>query len=78
MVKNSSFKDVRPDWYLLFSEKNIFTKFQRFQSSVERTQLNLIILEKALESDITFMVEELLDGRTPVTDQIIELMLRDN
>ena len=26
LVKNNSFKELQPDWYLLFTEKNIFQK----------------------------------------------------
>jgi hypothetical protein len=35
-------------------------------------------LKQGLERDYTFVVEDLMDGRAPVTNKMIELMLIEN
>lgn len=45
LVRNNSFKELQPDWYLLFQEKNIFSKLQQFTTSVERCHFNFIVLK---------------------------------
>jgi len=75
LVKNNSFKEVEPTWYLLFTQSNIFATLCRMQTSVERSQFNVIVLKKALERDFEFMIDELLDGQIPVSNKMIELLL---
>jgi hypothetical protein len=36
------------------------------------------VLKQALERDYTFIVEDLMDGRMPVTPKMIELLLIEN
>lgn len=74
-MKNNSFKEVEPTWYLLFTQSNIFATLCRMQTSVERSQFNVIVLKKALEREFEFMVDELLDGQIPVSNKMIELLL---
>lgn len=77
LVRNNSFKDYRKDWEALFTENNIFIRLQKFETSVERSKFNFIVLQKALEKDIVFIVEDLLDGRVPITNQMIKLLLKE-
>jgi len=48
------------------------------KTSVENSQFNYIVLKQSLERDYTFITEDLLDGRVPVTSKMVELMLADN
>ena len=78
LVKNNSFKDLQPEWHLLFTERNIFQKLQKFNTSIERSQFNFLVLAKALQNEYDFMVDEILDGRTPVTNKVIELLIKQD
>ena len=62
----------------MFSEQNIFKRITRSFVSAEREQFNFIVLKQALERDFTFIVEDLFDGRSPVTTKMIELLLIEN
>jgi hypothetical protein len=75
LVRNGSFKDLQPLWYLLFTERNVFSKLTQDQRSIERCQFNLIVLTQALERDYIFILEDLLDGRAPVTSEMVAHML---
>jgi hypothetical protein len=37
-----------------------------------------MVLKQALQQDYTFVIDEILDGRMPVTNDMVELLLREN
>mmetsp|Transcript_37710 Transcript_37710/g.57743 ORF Transcript_37710/g.57743 Transcript_37710/m.57743 type:complete len:157 (-) Transcript_37710:1989-2459(-) len=78
LVRSTSFTDHSSTWYTLFTDNNIFSKLQNSKTSKERCDFNLIALEVAIKNEYAFMVEEILDGRAVVTNQMVELMLREN
>ena len=72
---NDYFKGIEVEWYLLFTEPNIFEKLQQFATSAERSQFNLFVLRQAIKDDLAFIVEDLLDGRAPITDRMVNYLL---
>ena len=78
LVKNHSFQELELEWYLLFTEKNIFATLRNIKTSAQRSQFNAIVLLKALQNDYQFIVSDMLDGRTPITNKIVELLIREN
>ena len=71
---HNSFRGLQPEWHLLFNEKDIFEKC-RIKTSSERCQFNLLVMKHAIRADYGFIVEDLLDGRTLVTDKMIQALL---
>ena len=78
LVKNHSFQELEPEWYLLFTEKNVFATLRNIKTSAQRSQFNAIVLLKALQNDYQFIVSDMLDGRAPITNKIVELLIREN
>jgi hypothetical protein len=68
LVRNDSFKDIQPSWNLLFTEKNIFKILTKMMTSMQSSNFHLIVLREAIERDFDFIVDEIIDGRIPVTD----------
>lgn len=63
---------------MLFTEKNIFKILSKMITSMQSSSFNLIVLREAIERDFDFIVEEMLDGRIPVTEQMIEILLQND
>ena len=74
--KNAQFK-IYPQWYALFSQPNIYDTVKNYESQAERCKLNELVLEIALEKDLTFIVELLLD-LSVITPKLISLLFKDN
>jgi hypothetical protein len=74
--KNAQFK-IYPQWYALFSQPNIYDIVKNYESQAERCKLNELVLEQALEKDLTFIVELLLD-LSVITPKLISLLFKDN
>ena len=72
---SNNFKGIEVEWYLLFTEVNVFEKLQNFTTSAERSQLNLFVLRQAIKDEFSFILEDLLDGRAPVTDKMVNCLL---
>ena len=46
-------------------------------TSMQSSTFNLVVLREAIERDFDFIVEEMLDGRIPVTNKMIEVLLEN-
>jgi hypothetical protein len=60
--KNKAFRE-KPEWHVILSQFNIFEKLQkRLPYSAERTQLDVITLRIAIEREISFMTELIINN----------------
>jgi hypothetical protein len=76
LVKKHNYFKMKPVWHALFSMKNIFVNMQNFTSHAERCKLDELVLQVALERDLVFLTEVLLE-RAVVTPELISLLLKD-
>ena len=71
--KNKAFRE-KPAWHVVLSQYNIFEKLQkRLPYSSERTQLDVIALKIALERELTFMQDLILENIVMTQDVIAAL-----
>ena len=61
LEKFDHFKTLKPDWYVLFSQPQIFKNLQAFPSMAERNTLNAIALNILLEKDLEKLTEIMLE-----------------
>ena len=71
--KNKAFRE-KPTWHVVLSQYNIFHKLQkRLPYSSERSQLDVIALRIALERELTFMTDLILNNIV-MTQEVLALL----
>ena len=74
--KNNQFK-FKPAWHALFSQHNVFQSLQTFPSHAQRGKFDEFVLKVALEKDLDFMTQLVVD-RAVITPQLISVLANDN
>jgi len=77
LEKHQRFK-TKPVWHLLFSMPNIFQVLQSSPSMAERQKFDELVLKVALERELNFIIDIVLDNRTIITPEILSLLLAED
>lgn len=77
LEKFDHFKTLKPDWYVLFSQPQIFKNLQAFPSMAERNTLNAIALNILLEKDLEKLTEIMLE-QSVITPEMISILIKHN
>ena len=74
--KHQRFK-TKPVWHVLFSTPRIFMILQGSQTMAERQKFDELVLKAALERNLHFITEQVLE-KSVITPQIISLLIQEN
>ena len=77
LEKFDHFKTLKPEWYVLFSQPQIFKNLQAFPSMAERNTFNAIALNILLEKDLEKLTEIMLE-QSVITPELISILIKHN
>ena len=77
LEKHQRFK-TKPVWHVLFSMPNIFQVLQSSPLMAERQKFDELVLKVALERELSFITDILLDNRTMITPALLSLLLTED
>ena len=77
LEKHQRFK-TKPVWHVLFSMPNIFQVLQSSPLMAERQKFDELVLKGALERELSFITDILLDNRTIITPALLSLLLTED